>query len=109
MSNLRPIIRKVDDNQKEIVKAFRDLGYSVRSTAIIGKGFPDIICGKYGHNWLFEIKDGKKRPSERKLSEDEETFWRDWLGSVHLILSVDDVTAFDRKRSHRSAFQELMV
>jgi hypothetical protein len=95
----RSLIRKVDDNHAEIVATFRRLGYSVRSTATLGKGFPDIIAGKWGHNYLCEIKDGSKPPSARKLTEDEETFWQEWRGSIHLIESVQDVIEFDRKRS----------
>lgn len=100
MGRLRTVIRKVDDNQREIVLTLRKLGYSVRSTATIGRGFPDIIFAKSGFNYLAEIKDGKKSPSARKLTKDEEDFWRDWQGSVHLFESVSDVIEFERKR-HR--------
>lgn len=99
---MRPVIRKVDDNHAEIIAAFRRLGWSARSTATIGKGFPDAAVGKFGHTYLVEIKDGKKPPSKRKLTEDEETFWREWRGSLVLIESVDDVIEFDKKRSQRS-------
>ncbi len=98
MSKLRTVIRKVDNNHAEIVKTFRQLGYSVVSTAKLGKGFPDIICGKFGHNYLFEIKDGKLSPSKKKLSEDEEKFFREWGGSVMVVTSVDEVINFDLKR-----------
>jgi hypothetical protein len=37
--------------------------------------------------------------SKRKLTEDEETFWREWRGSLVLIESVKDVIEFDRKHS----------
>lgn len=99
MGKLRTVIRKVDDNQSEIMETLRKLGYSARSTAIIGKGFPDIAAGKWGHNYLFEVKDGKKSPSARKLTEDEEKFWAGWGGSIHLIESIQDVLEFDRKRT----------
>jgi hypothetical protein len=62
----------------------------------------DAVVGKFGHTYLIEIKDGSKPPSKRKLTEDEETFWRDWRGSLILIESVDDVIAFDRKRMRNS-------
>lgn len=98
MGKLRPIIRKIDDNQPEIVAAFRQLGYSVQSTATIGKGFPDLVIGKHGHNHLVEVKDSKKPPSARKLTPDEEKFWESWGGSIHLIESLADVIEFNRKR-----------
>lgn len=101
MSRLRTVIRKVDANHSEIVEAFRRLGYSVRSTATLGKGFPDLCIAKFGVNTLIEVKDGKLPPSGRKLTEDEETFWREWNGSIVLIQSVDEVMAFDKKRLKR--------
>ena len=60
---IRPIIRRVDDNQAKIVAAIRRLGWSVRSTAIIRKGFRDLAFGKIGVTFLGEMEDGKKRPS----------------------------------------------
>lgn len=101
---------KVDDNQGEIVKALRRLGYSVRSTAQIGKGFPDLVFGKWGITFLAEVKDGKKPPSARMLTPDEEEFWRDWKGSVVLFESVQDVIEFDRKRvaRHSSSSSETL-
>jgi hypothetical protein len=95
----RAVIRKVDDNHAEIIAAFRQLGWSARSTATIGKGFPDAAVGKFGHTYLIEIKDSSKPPSRRKLTEDEERFWREWRGSVIMIESVADVIEFNRKRS----------
>lgn len=92
---------KVDDNQSEIVDAFRKLGYSVRSTAMIGQGFPDLAIGKFGHTWLVEVKDGRKPPSKRLLTPQEEQFWRDWNGSLLLINSINDVIEFDRKHARK--------
>lgn len=96
---LRAVIRKVDINQPEIVAAFRRLGYSVQPTHIIGKGFPDLVAGKWGKNYLIEVKNGMSKPSDRKLTADEEEFWKNWKGSIVLIESVDDVIEFDRKHS----------
>lgn len=97
MGKLVPVIRRVDSNHAEIIDMFRQLGYSARSTAIIGKGFPDAALGKFGFNFLIEIKDGAKPPSARKLSDDEDLFWKDWRGNIYLIESLEDVLEFDRK------------
>jgi Holliday junction resolvase len=99
MNGRRAIIRKVDDNQKEVVKAFRDLGWSVLDIHIVGKGAPDIICGKHGFNIMVEIKDGKKSPSQRKLNDKEEKFFSEWRGSIVIVENIGDVIEFDRKRS----------
>lgn len=88
---------KVDRNHSEIVAAFRKLGYSVISLAACGHGIPDILAGKRGTNLLAEVKDGNKPPSARKLTEDQEKFWREWKGRIILIESVYDVLEYDRK------------
>lgn len=89
------IIRKVDDNQKEIVEAFKKLGYSVAHTHIVGKGFPDIVvAGHDKRNYLIEIKDGKKPLSKRKLTPDELKFHDSWQGDLKIIESVEDVVRF---------------
>ena len=82
---------KVDDNQAEIVKAYRELGFSVVSAAAMGKGFPDLVVGVYGVTDLVEVKDGSKPPSKRKLTDDQIGFFRDWQGAVRVVNSVDDV------------------
>ena len=51
--------KRIDANQPEIVDGLRRIGATVRSTATIGIGFPDICVGFRGKNYLFEIKDGK--------------------------------------------------
>lgn len=89
---------KVDTNHPEIVAAFRRLGYTVFSMAQLGNGKPDICCGKFGFTFLFEIKDGMKSLSRRKLTEAEDEFFQSWLGHVAEIHSIDDVIAFDKKR-----------
>ncbi len=70
------IASRIDDNQSEIVEALRAIGCFVQSLAAIGKGCPDILVG-VAHNriwYVFEIKDGAKPPSARKLTPDEQTW-----------------------------------
>ncbi len=76
---------KVDSNQAEIVKALRECGISVHSTASIGKGFPDLIAAKGDKAWLIEVKGPKG-----KLTPDQETFISEWRGVVHIARTVDD-------------------
>lgn len=84
---------RVDDNQSEIVKAFRKLGATVTPTHMIGQGFPDIVVGYCGVNYLIEIKDGSKVPSQRKLTTDEQDWHDNWKGSVDIVESVSDVVS----------------
>ena len=84
--------RKIDDNQKSIVKALRGIGCFVQSLASIGKGCPDLLVANKGKWFLMELKDGSKPVSAQKLSPDE----IDWILSatrkapVYLVRNVDE-------------------
>lgn len=64
---------------------------SVFVTSSIGNGFVDVVAGLKGVNFLFEIKDPKKSPSRRKLTTDEDEFFKTWKGSVHKVETIEDV------------------
>ena len=81
---------RVDDNQPEIVKAFRSLGWTVLIISQL-KNCCDIIVSKNGRTIAVEIKDGSKPPSQQKLSEGELKFEREWQGEYALIKCVNDV------------------
>ena len=86
------MIRKVDANQKQIVDSLRKIpGVTVFSTHTIGKGVPDIVVGYCGQNYLFEIKDGAKTPSQQKLTPMEVTFFETWKGQVKVATCLDDI------------------
>ena len=80
---------KVDANQKEIVEGLRKLGCSVEVTSAVGKGFPDIIVGLRGKNYLIEIKDGNKCPSQQKLTSDQIEWHDAWRGQKVVCNSLD--------------------
>jgi hypothetical protein len=80
---------KVDDNQKEIVKALRHMGCFVQHLHGVGAGCPDLLVGYKGFNILLEIKDGNKKPSDQKLTPDQIIWHRDWRGQVDIVNSVD--------------------
>lgn len=82
--------KRTDANQKEIVKGLRALpGVTVFCTHIVSDGFPDIIVGYEGRNYLIEIKDGNKPPSARKLTKDEVKFHNEWTGQVDIAENLD--------------------
>jgi hypothetical protein len=66
-------------------------GLSVVHTHTVGKGMVDVIAGFRGANYLFEIKDPKKSPSQRRLTEDEEKFHNEWTGQVAVVETLEDV------------------
>lgn len=85
--------KRVDDNHKSIVDGLRAIGYTVESLAPLGKGRPDILCGKGNRNWLFEIKNPLMPPSKQRLTEAEEEWHDTWRGQVSVIRSLDDALA----------------
>jgi hypothetical protein len=84
-------IARTDDNQQLIVKQLRQLGCSVAITSMIGKGFPDLVIGWRGENFLIELKDGSKTESKKKLTEDEHKFFNDWYGQVDKCESLEEI------------------
>jgi len=80
---------KVDDNQTEIVAALRKIGATVQPLHAVGQGCPDILVGWRGMNTILEIKDGKKPPSARKLTEDQERWHAAWRGQVTVVETVE--------------------
>ena len=83
--------RKIDDNQNEIVKMLRRIGCSVAVTSMIGKGHPDLMVGFRKKNFLFELKDGNKTESRKRLTPDEEKFFSTWQGQVNKVESFDEI------------------
>lgn len=70
-------IAKVDDNQPAIVQALRAIGCRVQSLAQLGGGVPDLLVGTPGprrHLLLFEVKDGSRVASQKRLTEVEEAW-----------------------------------
>lgn len=86
--------KKVDDNQRELVKAFRDLGATVLILSSVGSGCPDLLIGYRNKNFLVEIKDGKKWKSQTRLTIDEQEFFDTWNGQVVIIDSIDSLVDF---------------
>lgn len=89
-------IARVDSNQKEIVAAARKMGCSVAITSMLGNGFPDIVVGYKGFNYLIEIKDGSKPLSSQKLTKDEQKFHSNWGGKIDIIKDIDELVSLVR-------------
>ncbi len=79
---------KVDANQSEIVAALRRAGATVTPTHAAGEGFPDLVVGYRGANFLLEVKDGAKPPSGRKLTADQKEWHAAWRGQKAVVESV---------------------
>jgi len=86
------LIKRTDANHKSIIDSLRKIPMvSVTSTHTIGKGFPDIVIGYKKQNYLVEIKDGNKSPSQRKLTPDEIDFHDKWNGQIMIAENIGDI------------------
>jgi hypothetical protein len=82
--------KRIDANQREIVAACRACGATVLILSNVGKGCPDLLIGYHGVNYLVEIKDGSKPPSQQKLTPAERLFFDSWRGKAFIIRTVND-------------------
>lgn len=77
---------RVDSNQPAIVQALRDIGATVTVTAGLGDGFPDLVVGYRGVNYLAEIKRTHKSP----LTTDEKIWHKQWRGTVFVWCTPEE-------------------
>lgn len=82
---------RVDDNQRDITQTLRQLNISVAITSKLGDGFPDLVLGYDGHNYLIELKDFKKPKSQKKLTDCEAQFLRVWQGQYAVCETLSDI------------------
>ena len=77
--------KRTDENQLEIVERLRAIGCSVYPTHESGRGFPDLVVGYCGKNYLIEIKTeiGKLRPAQKNFIEL-------WKGQVSVVRTWEE-------------------
>ena len=86
---------RVDANQLATIKEFQRAmpDASVFDASACGEGFPDLVVGWRGKNYLFEVKNPDVRPSDRRLTEPQEAFHGSWQGQVHVVHSAAEMLA----------------
>lgn len=87
--------KRVDDNHAAVVADFKALipEASVFDLSGAGRGITDLIVGLNGFNYLFEIKDGSKPPSARKLTPAQEEFHSGWKGQILVVHNANQMAA----------------
>jgi len=81
---------KIDANHEQVVSALRAAGASVQTLAAVGKGVPDLLVGYQGKTLLLEVKDGRKPPSARRLTEDQLKWHGAWRGGPLAVVDGPD-------------------
>jgi len=79
---------KIDDNQKEVVKALRKVGAVVRYLSQ-GEGLPDLLVGYRAQTFLVEVKNINTHSREKGgslLTPAQKDFHDRWIGGSLLIV-----------------------
>ena len=80
-------IKKVDKNQKDVVKALRDYGAGVYLLHMVGGGIPDLMVLYKDTTILMEVKDGV----DKKLTPQQIVLFANWKGGhLHRVNSVQE-------------------
>ena len=88
--------KRTDLNQKKIVTALRKkLNCSVYVTHDQHNGFPDIVVGFKGKNFLFEIKKSEKC----KLTKHQVVFHQKWTGQINTVISFEEILKIIEKNN----------
>lgn len=86
--------RKTDANQAAVVKALEAVKVFVEPRlARVGGGVPDLLCGYQGRTVLLEVKDGRKPPSARRLTPEEQDWHERWIrsgGELYVVASPEE-------------------
>ena len=82
--------KRVDQNQKDVVKALRDSGAYVFHLHEVGQGCPDLLVGINNQTYLVEVKMPKGKFTDAQIK-----FMAEWTGSpVIRINSAEEAIAF---------------
>ena len=68
------------------MSALRSCGATVHSLATVGDGCPDLLVGWRGMTILFEVKDGSKPPSKRRLTQEQVDWHAAWRGGTLAVV-----------------------
>jgi hypothetical protein len=80
----------VDHNHAPIRDSLRQIpGVSLIDMSSFGRGFPDLMVGHRGRNYLLEVKRIKKG----KLNERQQDWHMEWKGQVAIVTTLDEALA----------------
>jgi len=82
---------RVDENQSEIVKQLRQLGFTVQT------GMDDILVGARGKTYWFEIKDPEKAVKKKggfkagAIKDSQIKLAAEWKGHYAIVHSLEQI------------------
>jgi Holliday junction resolvase len=82
-----------DGNQPEIVAALRGIGATVVACHAVGAGFPDLVVGYRGRNFLIEVKDPAQPKHRHELTPAQVEFHGGWKGQIAKVFTAQQALA----------------
>lgn len=82
-----------DGNQPAIVAALRGAGATVAACHAVGQGFPDLVVGFRGQNFLIEVKDPAQPKHRHALTPAQVEFHAGWKGGIAKVFTAEDALA----------------
>lgn len=83
-------MKRVDQNQKEIVDALRAVGCLILDLTAVGNGCPDLLVARHDTLYLLEIKNPG---TKGKLNARQQKWHDEWKGQVAIASTVDEAFA----------------
>ena len=95
--------KRTDDNHADVVAEFRAAmpEATVFDASGAGRGFPDLVVGWKGQNYLIELKDPDKPPSRRKLTEAQEKMHLQWQGQIDICHTAAEMCAVIARHNNK--------
>jgi len=79
--------KRVDENQREIINLFKQIGAGVVVLSDIGNGVTDLLIGYQGKNYLIEIKN----PVRKWKYTNKQKIWHEyWPGQKATITTKEE-------------------
>ena len=90
---------KKDSNHDALKLVFQQMGCSVADLYNAGlTGFPDVVVGVAGRDYLVEIKNPETSYGRAGLNDNQTKFARDWRGGqLYVVRTPDEVAALVNK------------
>ena len=88
------ILLSMEPYRKKIAVRLLQIGCTVIDTKSVGNGFPDLVVGYKGTNYLLKTMDGDLPICKRIPTTDEMHFQNEWEGQYAIVNNEDAAVQF---------------
>ena len=82
-----------DGNQPQIIAALRSAGATVVACHAVGAGFPDLVVGFRGRNYMLEVKDPAQPKHRHEFTPAQVEFHDGWKGQAAKVFTPEQALA----------------